>query len=170
MERGGKRAAAMGVSLEGDGSVRLPIRIGVGEGEGVNIVPVDHFTAAFLALMEAAGDGGTFHVVNTRLKPVGEIAAYTAEMFGLRGVEARPAAELDGAPRGPLESLFDGYLEAYGPYMRDTRVFGTEASGPILAGRGLSCPEFDYGVFSKCMAYAVETGWGARALPGAVAT
>jgi len=164
-ERGGKRAAAMGVSLESDGSVRLPIRIGVGEGEGVNIVPVDHFTKAFLALMETADDGGTFHIVNNRLNPVGEIVSHTAEMFGLRGVEARPAAELAGAPRNALESLFDGYLEAYGPYMRDPRVFGTEASSPILAGRGLSCPEFDYGVFSKCMGYAVETGWGARIFP-----
>jgi nucleoside-diphosphate-sugar epimerase len=165
-ERGGKRAAAMGVSLESDGSVRLPIRIGVGDGEGVNIVPVDHFTKAFMAIKEAADDGGTFHIVNTRLKPIGEIVAHAAEMFGLRGLEACPAAELEGAPRGSLESIFDGYLEAYSPYMRDTRVFGTEASGPILAGRGLSCPEFDYGLFSKCMAYAVETGWGARAFPG----
>ena len=134
-ERGGKRAAAMGVSLDSDGSVRLPIRIGVGEGEGVNIVPVDHFTAAFLALLEAA-DGGTFHIVNPRLKPVGELVAHAAEMFALRGIEARPAAELDGASRNPLESLFDGYLEAYGPYMRDRRIFGREASGPILAATG----------------------------------
>lgn len=168
-ERGGKRAAAMGVSLESDGSVRLPIRIGVGEGEGVNIIPVDHFTAAFLALFEAA-DGGTFHIVNPRLKPVGELAAHTAEMFALRGVEARPAAELDGASRNPLESLFDGYLEAYGPYMRDRRIFGREASGPILEGRGLFCPEYDFGVFVKCMAYAVATGWGARPLSGPAPT
>ncbi len=166
-ERGGKRAAAMGVSLDADGSIVLPIRIGVGEGEGVNIVPVDHFTAAFLALMEAPGDGGTYHIVNPRLKPVGELIAHATEMFGLRGIEARPASELEGAPRNALESLYDGYLEAYGPYMRDKRVFGTEASGPILKSQGLSCPEFDYGIFSKCMAYAVATGWGARALPGA---
>lgn len=165
-ERGGKRAAAMGVTLERDGSVRLPIRIGVGEGEGVNIVPVDHFTAAFLALMEDAEDGGTFHVVNSRLKPVGELIAHASELFGLRGIVARPAAELAGTPRGALESLYDGYLEAYGPYMRDVRHFGTEASGPILAARGLSCPDFDYGVFSKCMTYAVATGWGARTLSG----
>ncbi len=159
----------MGVSLDDDGSVRLPLRIGVGEGEGVNIVPVDHFTAAFLALMEADGAGGTYHIVNGRLKPIGELVAHATEMFGLRGVEARPAAELDGAPRGALESLYDGYLEAYGPYMRDTRVFGTEVSGPLLAGRGLSCPEFDHGIFTKCMAYAVETAWGARSLPGTAA-
>ncbi len=169
-ERGGKRAAAMGVSLDGDGSILLPIRIGVGEGEGVNIVPVDHFTAAFLALMEAPGDGGTYHIVNPRLKPIGELIAHATEMFGLRGIEASPAAALEGAPRNALESLYDGYLEAYGPYMRDKRVFGTEASGPVLSNRGLSCPEFDYGIFSKCMAYAVATGWGARALPGAVVT
>jgi nucleoside-diphosphate-sugar epimerase len=166
-ERGGKRAAAMGVSFDGDGSVRLPIRIGVGEGEGVNIVPVDHFTAAFMALMEAPGDGAIYHIVNPRLKPVGELIAHATELFGLRGIEARPASELEGAPRNALESLYDGYLEAYGPYMRDRRIFGTEASGPILSDRGLSCPEFDHGVFSRCMTYAVSTGWGARGLPGA---
>jgi hypothetical protein len=100
---------------------------------------VDHFTAAFLALMEAPGDGGTYHIVNPRLKPVGELIAHATDMFGLRGIEARPASALEGAPRNALESLYDGYLEAYGPYMRDKRVFGTEASGPVLSDRGLSC-------------------------------
>lgn len=159
-ERGGRRAAAMGGGLDADGAVRLPIRIGVGEGEGVNIVPVDHFTAAFLALRAAAPEGGTFHIVNPRLKPVGELVEHASRMFGLRGIEAVPASVL-GAARSPLEVLFDGYLEAYAPYMRDTRTFGTEVSGPILEARGIVCPEFDYGLFSRCMAYAVESRWGA---------
>ena len=166
-DRGGKRAAAMGVSLDRDGSVRLPIRIGFGQGEGVNIVPVDHFTAAFLGLMEAGDGGATYHVVNPRPTRIDELVAYTTEMFGLRGIEAVPDAELDGGPRGPLESLFDATIEAYRPYMRDRRVFGREVSGPILERLGLACPAFDYEIFRKCMVYAVSTGWAAHAsLPG----
>jgi hypothetical protein len=46
--------------------------------------------------------------------------------------------------------------------MRDARVFATDASGPFLEKHALVCPEFDFDLFSKCMAYAVESGWGSR--------
>jgi hypothetical protein len=134
-------------------------------GGGVNVLPVDHFTAAFLAIMEEAPDGGVFHIVNDRPVTLEALVEYGSRLFGLRGIEACRAEDLDGKPRNGLEALFDAYIEAYGPYMRDTRAFATVAAGPILAKHGLSCPEFDYGLFSKCMTYAVETGWGARLFP-----
>jgi hypothetical protein len=46
--------------------------------------------------------------------------------------------------------------------MRDTRIFDTTKSRPILEPKGVVCPEFDYDIFTRCMAYAVETDWGLR--------
>jgi nucleoside-diphosphate-sugar epimerase len=164
-EKGGKRAGQMGVRLEDDGAVHLPIRIEVREGAGVNVIPVDHFVKAFLVLMAGAPAGGIFHIVNRRIKPIEDIVEYAKKMFGLRGIEACRAEAFKEKARNGLEVLFDTYLEAYGPYMRDTRLFATDASGPFLEKHALVCPEFNYELFSKCMAYAVESGWGALLFP-----
>jgi len=165
LEKGGRRAGPMGIRLEENGAVHLPIRIEVREGAGINVIPVDHFVKAFLVIMTGAPDGGVFHIVNRRIKPIEDIIEYAKRMFRLRGIEAcRAEAFKEKAPNG-LEVLFDTYLEAYGPYMRDARVFATDASGPLLEKHALVSPEFDCELFSKCMSYAVESGWGARLFP-----
>jgi hypothetical protein len=139
-------------------------RLHAGEG-GINLIPIDYFTAAFLALMEGAPGGGIFHVVNGRAKRIEDIIDYSRRHFRLTGVRACTPDESKGNPQNPLESLYDHYVEAYGPYMRDTRVFETARSRPILEARGIVCPEFDYEIFARCMDYAVETGWGSRLFP-----
>ncbi len=166
-ERGGHRAAAMGVEIGRGGVVRMPIRIEVREGAGIDIVPVDYFVRAFLAILEGAEEGGVFHIVNGRLKGLDDLVAYAQRLFGLEGIEACPEGAMAGSPRNPLEVLFDGTLEAYGPYMRDTRIFATGAARAFLESRRIACPEFDFGLFSKCMTYAVDHGWGARLFPPA---
>jgi len=44
-ERGGQKAAVMGVRLDGDGWVFMPIRIRVDEESGLNVIPVDFLSA-----------------------------------------------------------------------------------------------------------------------------
>jgi len=166
-ERGGRRAAAMNVEVRRDGVLRMPIRIEVREGAGIDIIPVDYFVRAFLAIREGAEDGGIFHIVNGRLKGLGDLVAYAQRLFGLEGIEACPEGTTARSPRNPLEVLFDSYLEAYGPYMRDTRVFETGAARAFLENRQIACPEFDFGLFSRCMTFAVDHGWGARLFPPA---
>ncbi|HVP90975.1 MAG TPA: SDR family oxidoreductase [Terriglobales bacterium] len=161
-ERGGRRAAEVGVRLEPDGSVHLPLRIAAAGRGGVDLVPVDYLTDAFFALMEGAPEGGIFHIVNGRVKPIEDIIDYSCRLFRMTGVRTAAPKEFEADPRNPLERLYDNYIEAYGPYMRDTRIFETTKSGPILRRRGLVCPEFDYGVFARCMTFAVEAGWGSR--------
>jgi nucleoside-diphosphate-sugar epimerase len=161
-EKGGDRARRAGAIVDSDGVIRLPIRVGTVAGTGIDVIPVDFFVTAFRALVEESRDGGVYHVVNGRVTPIERIIDFTASRFGLRGLEARPLDEIDGSPRNGLEALFDASLQAYGPYMRDARTFGTDVSGPVLKRRGIACPAFDYGLFSKCLSYAVETGWKDR--------
>ena len=161
-EKDGTRALRAGVALEPDGFVRLPIRVGTIPGTGIDVIPVDFFTEAFLGLLDESPGGGVFHVVNGRTTPIERIIEFVSRMFRLRGIEARPVDELEGGPRNGPETLFDAYLQAYGPYMRDARVFGTETSGPVLGRRGIACPVFDFGLFSRCLSYAVDVDWKDR--------
>jgi nucleoside-diphosphate-sugar epimerase len=158
-ERGGRRAAEMGVRIASDGTTHLPLRIAVAAQGGINLIPVDYFTYAFLALWEGARDGGIFHVVNPNLTRITEVIDYSCRLFRMTGIRACLPHEIDQNPRNPLEIVYDHYLEAYGPYMRDTRVFRTDRSAPVLQARGLACPDFDYNMFKRCMTFAVEAHW-----------
>ncbi len=164
-ERGGAKAAAMGVRVETDGSVHMPIRIAVDPRGGLDLVPIDHCVEAFLALREDALDGGIFHITNPRPKRIEDIIGYAERFFGLRGIEACGPEAFDIRPPNALERLYESYLEAYRPYMQDRRTFEARNSRPVLEQRGLICPEFDEEAFRRCMAFAVEAGWGTRLFP-----
>jgi nucleoside-diphosphate-sugar epimerase len=161
-ERGGRRAVEMGVRLDGDGWMFMPIRMAAVEGGGISLVPVDFFVRAFAAICEEALAGGIFHIVNPRLKKIRDIIGYSKRRFRIRGIEAVERFDRDRPPRNALEALFDSYLEAYNPYIQDRRIFDMKNAGPIVEKRGLRCPELDYAVFSRCMTYAVEADWGAN--------
>jgi nucleoside-diphosphate-sugar epimerase len=160
LERGGTRAKEMGVRIEPDGSLYLPVRIAVQEGGGLNLIPVDYFLDAFFAIMEE-GEGGIYHVVNDRIKAIEELMGYIGTWFGLSGLRACPSAAYEPSSRNALEMLVDEYLAAYGPYMRDMRVFDAARAGPVLEEHGIACPDLDYDVFGRCMDYAVQVDWKA---------
>jgi nucleoside-diphosphate-sugar epimerase len=161
-ERGGKKAGEMGVRIEADGRTYLPLRIEVAGSGGLDLVPVDYFTEAFLALWEESLAGGIFHIVSGRAKRIEEIIDYGSRLFRLTGIRACAREEFLRIPKNPLEMLYESYVDAYGPYMTDARIFDTSKSRPILGRRKLVCPDFDYDVFTKCMTFAVEAGWGSR--------
>jgi len=161
-ERGGRKAAEMGIRMEEDGWTYMPIRMEVNGRGGINLIPVDFFVRAFAAIMEEALDGGIFHIVHSRLKKIEDIIEYTNKLFHIRGIKPGSAGDFERAPKNALETLFDTYLEAYGPYIRDERIFETEKSGPIFERKGISCPDLSFEVFSRCLTYAVEAGWGAK--------
>jgi len=166
LERGGRKAAMMGVRRESDGSLYLPIRFEVESAEGINLIPVDYFVASFTAILEDSLEGGIFHIVNARPTTMGDLIDYTRRLFNIRGIEPCRPEDFGARPRNALEILFNNYLEAYGPYMRDKRTFVMDNARGILARRRIACPEFDFEVFSRCMNYAVEVDWGARLYGG----
>jgi len=161
-ERGGKKAGEMGVRIEADGWTTMPIRIRAEDEGGLNVIPVDFFVRAFEAIREAVGEGGVFHIVSSQPTRIEDIIDYGQTLFRIRGFSACPAQEMEAKPRNALEKVFETYLEAYEPYIRDRRVFGTEKSGPVLESRGIRCPGLTIDIFKKCLDYAVQCGWGAR--------
>jgi nucleoside-diphosphate-sugar epimerase len=161
-ERGGKKAQEMGVHIEADGTTHLPLRIETVPRGGINLVPVNFFTDAFLALMEEAPGGGIFHIVNGRTTRLEDLIEYGCRLFRMTGIRAGRPEEFRQVPRNPLESLYDHYIEAYGSYMRDTRAFDTAKSRSILERKGIACPEFNYDIFARCMTFAVAAGFGSQ--------
>ncbi len=155
----GKKAAAMGVSIRPDGTVHLPIRIRTDENTGLNLIPVDFFVRAFLAIMDAGHGGGIYHIVNGVRKPVEEIIRYTCRCFGISGLRGCSEDDYRKTPENALERMFRYYTDVYGTYIRDRRVFDARRSLQILYPQGISCPDFDYEVFRRCMLYGVQVNW-----------
>ena len=158
-ERGGRYAGEMGVHVEPDGTMRLPLRIEVARDGGLNLIPVDYFTDAFLAIMEGAPDGGIFHLVNDRVTRLEELIDYACRLLRLTGISVCGREAFAAAPRNAVEVLFDRSIEPYIPYMRDARRFDATNARPLLQQSGVACPEFDYEMFARCMMVAIEAGW-----------
>jgi nucleoside-diphosphate-sugar epimerase len=161
-ERGGRKAAELGVRIAEGGGLVMPIRIEVAREGGINLVPVDHCVRAFMAIFEEGLAGGIYHIANPRSTRIEDLVAFGRRHFQLEGIETCGPEAFAARPKNALEILYDSYLEVYRPYMQDTRSFDTANAAPILERRGLVCPVFDYEVFSRCMDYAVEMDWGSK--------
>jgi len=163
-ERGGRKAAELGIRLTEEGSLVMPIRIEVAREGGLNLVPVDHCVRAFMAIFEDGLDGGIYHIANPKATRIEDIVGYGRRFFHLEGIETCGKEGFSGRAKNALEVLYDSTLEVYRPYMQDLRTFDTANAAPFLERRGLACPAFDYGAFSRCMTYAVDVDWGTKLL------
>lgn len=164
-ERGGRKAAELGIRMKENGDLFMPLRMEAGGGGGINLVPIDHCVDAFTAVMDECLDGGIYHIVNSRSTRIEDIVRYAKRLFRLDGIEACDGAAFAARPRNALEILYDSYLEAYRPYMQDLRTFEDGNAAALFEKRALECPEFTYDVFARCMGYAVEADWGTRLFP-----
>lgn len=158
-DRGGEKAREAGVTLEPDGALRLPLRIESGTQNGINLIPVDFFTEAFLALTDRKVPAGIYHIVNPRQTGIADIIDYARDQFQLRGIRRSDPGDFRKTPPNSLERLYQRYLQAYLPYINDERVFLRDRSSPILQAKGIDCPEFDQTLFRRCMSYAVDNQW-----------
>lgn len=158
-ERGGARAREMGVGLDPDGKLYLPVRLEVGEGCGLNLIPVDYFVASMLAIMDGTPADGIYHLVNEKPVCLETLIDYTKTYFRLRGVEACPSAAYRQTPPNALEVLVEAQFAVYAPYMQDKRLFAQDHAAPLLAAQGLACPALDWDLFRRCVDYAVQVDW-----------
>jgi thioester reductase-like protein len=171
---GGARSRDLGIASLPGGGVRLPLRIETHPDGGLDLVPIDHFARAFLAIRDGAAGGGTFHIVSGETTRIETVIDYIRQRFRIEGFEAAPPDSFALRPRTPLEVLFEGFTAVYRPYMLDRRRFDDAAAGPLLAAAGVRCPNFTFEVFDRSMRYAEEVAWGkslfdaaARLSPGA---
>lgn len=158
---GGELARRMGVRLDPDGRLHLPVRIDAGSVDAghINLVPIDHVVAAVRAIMGRAIDGGIFHIVNPRPATIAQLIHATQVFFGLDGFSAVSSEAFTAAPKTALERRFDNFTRVYLPYMSDIRCFDNAQAEGVLAAAGVVCPEIDYGILSRCFTFAVECGW-----------
>lgn len=60
LDNKGHKARAMDIRLYPDGSLHLPVRVRGFSHGGVNLIPVDHFVRAFMAIRRHVPQGGHF--------------------------------------------------------------------------------------------------------------
>ena len=166
-ENSGRKARAMGVHFQPDGRLHLPLRLSSRDEQGINLIPVDHFVRAFMAIREAAPPGGVFHIVNPENTSLERIKDYTRRFFELSGICIASPDEFKARARNGFEELFEKHIRVYGPYLQDTRIFEHARTSALLAERGIVCPEFSYDIYAACMGYALDVDWGRRLFPGA---
>jgi nucleoside-diphosphate-sugar epimerase len=159
-ENGGKRSAASGIRLEEGGVLQLPIRIFIPREGKINLVPVDYFTAATLAILDGPEDGAIYHLASRRPASMTLLAGFTERFLGLSGIEVVIGAASAAQMRNPAEELFDLFIRPYRPYIADSRDFSRENAD--RAAGGAQPPDFDYPVFRRCMEYAVAANWGKK--------
>lgn len=160
-EHGGELARRMGARLEPDGCLHLPVRIDAGPVDAgrINLVPIDFVVDSVRAIMRRVFDGGIFHIVNPRPVTICHLINAAQAFFRLGGFSAVPGESFEAVPKSALERRFDHFNRVYLPYMSDIRRFDNTLADRVLTGAGVVCPEIDYGVLSRCFAFAVECGW-----------
>lgn len=156
----GKKAAECGIHARADGGLHLPLKIVIPSEGKINLVPVDYFTAATLAILERPGNGSFYHVTSRRPAGMGQLAAFSERFLGLSGIEVVCGAAAAAQTRTPPEELFDYFIKPYHPYICDQRDF-SRANTDRATGAAQP-PEFGYEIFERCMAFAVAAGWGKK--------
>jgi nucleoside-diphosphate-sugar epimerase len=155
--RGGHKARACGIALGDGGVVRLPLRVFLPRRGHVDLIPVDYFVSAVMAIMERADPGAIYHLTSDAPKTIDDLAAYSEAFLKVEGIEVIDASP-NGVPLTPPEALFQRFVEPYFPYLADTRRFDRRQA--IRATAGLTPPALTYEVFERCMTYAMSVNWG----------
>jgi nucleoside-diphosphate-sugar epimerase len=159
-EHGGHRATLMDIKVLADGRVHMPIRMMTRIGGKINLIPVNYFTAATVAIIEEDMHGGIHHIVNDSPIALEDLIGYVCRLAGIDGLKAVNEHEHACCPKNALEELFESYITMYSPYMADLRIFCVENTAPILKKRKIECPPLTYEVFERCMRYAMAMKWG----------
>jgi nucleoside-diphosphate-sugar epimerase len=161
-KNGGEAASKMGVYRDLNHQIHLPLRIETCSKGGLNLIPIDYFVEACLAILEESLRGDVFHIVNSRNKRLKELIQYTQNYFGISGIQAVSDLDYDHLPQNPLEKLWESYMQIYQPYTQDIRIFDNKKANAILEGRKIFCPTFNYEIFQRIMRYAVHVAWGKK--------
>ena len=164
-EGNSKKAAPLGISLTTGGRIHLPIRLPKISNGGMNLIPINYFEEAFLALFEEVLSGGIFSLASDEPATLDMLIRFVSEKFGMEGIVTADENE-SAQDRNSLETMFSSYMETYRPYMLDRRLFSDKNTRSILRAKNVVCPPFTYEVFSRCMDFAVSVDWGKTLFSG----
>ncbi|WP_243369767.1 SDR family oxidoreductase [Geotalea sp. SG265] len=163
LNNGGKKSTPHGISLNVKGILHLPLRLTLEKPGTINLVPVEYFVAAALAIMENCTGDAIYHLTNPAPGTVEELAGFCSRFLQIDGLQIDYGSE-SSREYSPAEELFNRFIEPYRPYLSDGRLFERENTDRATAG--LQPPIFSYDIFRRCMDYAVGVDWG-RNLTGA---
>lgn len=155
--KGGIDSAKYGFHIDDEDLFNMPVNLTLTKKGEVNVVPVDHFLKAVLAILENSKGNGIYHIINHTPPNMETLVAYTSRFLEVKGFEV--SYDITSADSNPAEELFQMYMDPYKPYISDTRTFDdTNMSGLM----GNTCPQLTWEVFKRCLDYAVEVEWGKR--------
>ena len=155
LERSGKRAVRLGVTINENGSIHFPLTF---PGNGwLNLVPINFLVKAVTTIMDS-GETGIFHIVNPKSDTIRKLAQNIERHYSISGMEV--ADEV--VQGGPMQTLINSYMDVYYPYFCDKRNFSDYRTRTILEPLGIECPELTSAVFKRCMDFAVDSNWGSK--------
>lgn len=155
LERSGKRAAGLGVSINENGSMHFPLTF---PGNGwLNLVPIDFLVKAVTAIMDS-GKTGIFHIVNPKSDTIGKLAQFIERNYSISGMGVADEVVQGGS----MQTLINSYMDVYYPYFCDKRKFSDYRARTILEPLGIECPELTSSVFKRCIDFAVDSNWGSK--------
>jgi hypothetical protein len=154
----GRKAKELGIYLDKDGFLFLPLKIYLPERGSLNIIPVDYFVEAAMKIIGKATSDGIFHLTNNSPTYLENVSVYNEKFMNVRGIEIVYGQSAVNGMRNPAEELFDRFMEPYRFYLSDNRYFERVNTDTITDN--LQPPEFSYEIFRNCMDYAISVNWG----------
>ena len=155
---GGKKSAECGIHINGDGELYLPLRIFVPHEGTINLIPVDYFTDAVLAILDTPAPDTYYHVTSRNPETLANLVSYIERFLNVTGLEVVIGSSGADEMKNPPEELFDHFVRLYRPYMSDRRIFTREHTDDATGGA--LPPDLSYDIFRRCMAFAVAANWG----------
>jgi len=158
INHGGKKSSQVGIFIDDEGYLFLPLRIYLPQEGALNVIPVDYFIIATMKIIANDTSGGIYHLTNNSPTKLEIISVYNEQFMKIKGVEIIYGKSADNVLRNPAEELFDRFVEPYRSYLSDKRIF--ERVHTDLVTENLHPPEFTYKIFKNCMEYAIRVNWG----------
>jgi len=158
INHGGKKSSQVGIFIDDEGYLFLPLRIYLPQEGALNVIPVDYFINATMKIIANDTSGGIYHLTNNSPTKLEIISVYNEQFMKIKGVEIIYGKSADNVLRNPAEELFDRFVEPYRSYLSDKRIF--ERVHTDLVTENLHPPEFTYEIFKNCMEYAIRVNWG----------
>jgi nucleoside-diphosphate-sugar epimerase len=153
----GKKSRELGIHVDADGYLFMPLKICLPQRGSLNIIPVDYFVQATMKIIDRPNPGGIFHLTNNSPTYLDSVAVFNEKLMKVRGIEIVYGLPEPGT-RNPAEELFDRFMEPYRFYLSDNRKFERENTDMITGN--VHPPEFTFEIFKKCMEYAMSVNWG----------